>query len=224
VTVLRAAAVTDTGRRRQKNDDTPLVVEGRLFAVADGMGGYAGGDVASTTAVRVLEDAFIANPTAEGLEQGVIRAGNAVQEKSLSDPDLNQMGTTLSAIALVDSPDGEVFALAHIGDSRIYLLRDGELSRVGITGTALGLLDVAELRDAYVPLKPGDVLVLHTDGVTEARRGTEFLEDEGLERILHAADTTSATALADHIVERTVDFQDGMPRDDIAVVVLRVPG
>jgi len=131
VTVLRAAAVTDTGRRRQKNDDTPLIVEGRLFAVADGMGGYAGGDVASATAIEVLQREFASDPSAAGLEEGVIKAGLAVQEKSLSDPDLRQMGTTLSAVALVDSPDGgEVFAVAHIGDSRIYLLRDGELSQL----------------------------------------------------------------------------------------------
>ena len=130
MTTGRAAALTDTGRRRQKNDDTPLIVEGRLFAVADGMGGYAGGDVASATAVEVLKRVFADDPTADGLEAGIVQAGLAVQQKSKSDPDLRQMGTTLSAVALVDSPEGEVFAVAHIGDSRIYLLRDGELSQL----------------------------------------------------------------------------------------------
>ena len=119
---------------------------------------------------------------------------------------------------------GHRIVISSGGHHLPILLREGRLTRVGITGTALGLLDVAELRDAYVPLQPGDVVVLHTDGVTEARNGDAFLEDEGLEAIIEERPPESASELADRIVERTLDFQDGNPRDDIAVVVLRVPG
>jgi sigma-B regulation protein RsbU (phosphoserine phosphatase) len=102
------------------------------------------------------------------------------------------------------------------------LVRDGVVSRVGETGTLLGMVDIAELRDAYVPLQPGDSLVLHTDGVTEARQGRHFLDDEGLDEIVLEAPVTSARELADRIVDRAVAFQAGVPRDDIAVLVLRV--
>ena len=129
MTTVRAAGLTDTGRRRQKNDDSVLV-DDRIFAVADGMGGYTGGEVASRTAVEALQGEFRRAPDAAGLESAVLAAGDAVNAKSLTDPDLRQMGTTLSVAALVDSPDGEVFAIAHVGDSRIYLLRDGELSQL----------------------------------------------------------------------------------------------
>jgi serine/threonine protein phosphatase PrpC len=131
MTTLRAASATDVGRRRQTNQDTVLVDE-RLFAVADGMGGYAGGEVASLTAIETLRDAFRRNPTSQGLEEAVREANRAVIERATSDPDLRQMGTTLDAVALVESDDGEgeVLAVAHVGDSRIYLLRDGELTRL----------------------------------------------------------------------------------------------
>lgn len=131
MTKLRAASATDVGRRRQTNQDTVLVDE-RLFAVADGMGGYAGGEVASLTAIETLRDAFRRNPTMHGLEEAVREANHAVIERATSDPDLRQMGTTLDAVALVESDDGEgeVLAVAHVGDSRIYLLRDGELTRL----------------------------------------------------------------------------------------------
>lgn len=238
MTTVRAAAVTDTGRRRQKNDDTPLVVEGRLFAVADGMGGYAGGDVASATAVEVLQRVFADDPTADGLEEGIVQAGLAVQQKSQSDPDLRQMGTTLSAVALVDSPEGEVFAVAHIGDSRIYLLRDGELSQLTDDHTVpedlkrAGQLSEEEAAvdprrhiitrvlgpsGEYAPdmqtLVPyhGDRLLLCSDGLTDE------LEDSQIAHVLRSvADPEEA---ARRLVEQA--NQHG-GRDNVTVVVVDV--
>ena len=102
-------------------------------------------------------------------------------------------------------------------------LRDGRIDRIGATGTPLGMLDTATLFDTVLPLAPGDVLVLHTDGVTEARRDGTFLDDEGLEALVVEAGDLGAAELAELIVRRTVEFQSGAPRDDIAVVVLRVP-
>lgn len=238
MTVIRAAALTDTGRRRQKNDDTPLIVEGRLFAVADGMGGYAGGDVASATAIEVLERTFAADPTADGLEEGVLEAGRAVQAKSQSDPDLRQMGTTLSAVALVDSPDGEVFAVAHIGDSRIYLLRDGELSQLTDDHTVPeDLKRAGQLSEEEAAVDPrrhiitrvlgpsgeyepdmqtlvpyaGDRLLLCSDGLTDE------LQDNQIASILRSvADPAEA---AKRLVEQA--NQHG-GRDNVTVVVVDV--
>jgi sigma-B regulation protein RsbU (phosphoserine phosphatase) len=104
------------------------------------------------------------------------------------------------------------------------LLRDGAILRVGERGTFLGMLERTRLTDVTLDVVPGDVLVLFTDGVTEARRGDEFLDDEGLAAVVQGAPAgLDAQDLADLVVRAALDFQDGLPRDDIAVVVLRVP-
>jgi phosphoserine phosphatase RsbU/P len=75
-----------------------------------------------------------------------------------------------------------------------------------------------------VTLSPGDVVLFFTDGVTEARRGAEFYDDE---RLLHTLDRLrpeDAGTIAERVCDEVVGFQDGSPRDDIALVVLRVPG
>ena len=113
--------------------------------------------------------------------------------------------------------------LASGGHPLPVLLRDGRLTRIGSAGTLLGMVDTVELRDTTVLLQPGDVIVLHTDGVTEARLEGRFLDDTGLDGIVLGGDGLDARGLADEIVRRTVEFQAGVPRDDIAVVVLRVP-
>ena len=129
MTELRWGQATDVGRRRSKNEDMVLTAD-PLFAVADGMGGHAGGAVASLTAVQALRDAFRQDVSADGLERAVAEANRAVFDKAASDPDLHQMGTTLSAIALVQADGDDLFAVAHVGDSRVYLLRGGELSQL----------------------------------------------------------------------------------------------
>lgn len=130
MTRLRSGAATDVGRVRRNNQDNYLD-EGPLFAVADGMGGAAGGEEASRTAVAALRAAFEENPTADGLADGVRDANRAVWEKARQRPDLRGMGTTMTAVALVEhEQEGEVLAVVNVGDSRVYLLRDGELSRI----------------------------------------------------------------------------------------------
>ena len=129
MTQLRWGQATDVGRRRSKNEDMVLSAD-PLFAVADGMGGHAGGAVASLTAVQALRDAFRRDATADGLEAAVAEANRAVYDKAASDPDLHHMGTTLSAVALVKEGGDDLFAVAHVGDSRVYLLRRGELSQL----------------------------------------------------------------------------------------------
>ena len=130
MTGLRAGAATDVGKVRRNNQDHYLVDE-PLFAVADGMGGAAGGEEASQTAVAALKATFTAHPTASGLADGVRNANRAVWEKSRRRPDLRGMGTTMTAVALVEhEEEGEVLAIANVGDSRVYLFRDGELQQV----------------------------------------------------------------------------------------------
>ena len=122
----KSAAVSHVGKIRANNQDSGYA-GAHLFVVADGMGGHAGGDVASALTVkRVMEidRAFGSASEAEFALHSALTAANAVLAETVFDhPELTGMGTTVSGLVLVD---GQV-AIAHIGDSRIYLLRDGEL-------------------------------------------------------------------------------------------------
>ncbi|MCU1452074.1 MAG: rsbP 3 [Acidimicrobiales bacterium] len=109
------------------------------------------------------------------------------------------------------------------GHPQPLLVRPGTAPRrVGTPGRLLGITATGRSHDAEVELGPGDVLVLYTDGIPEGRRGREFY---GEERLLAAIEQHhgSAQSLTDDIVADVVAFQGGLPRDDIAVVALRVP-
>ena len=129
MTTLVAAGATDVGRVRTSNEDKLLIAE-PLFAVADGMGGHAAGEVASEVAMEALLMAFDGNRSSPGLVDAARHANRAVWEQSRNRSDLRGMGTTMTAVALVDEGDEEVLAVANVGDSRAYLLRDGELLQV----------------------------------------------------------------------------------------------
>jgi serine/threonine protein phosphatase PrpC len=131
MTVLRAAAATHTGYVRSTNQDLALV-SGDLVAVADGMGGHLGGEVAARTAIEELLDAFLRERTADGLVSAARLANRAVWRKSRIDRKLQGMGTTLTAAALVAAPAGDGdesgagkparLILVNVGDSRAYVL------------------------------------------------------------------------------------------------------
>jgi protein phosphatase len=103
-----------------------------LFAVADGMGGHAGGEVAATIATLTLRSAFDRQPTAEGLVQAVREANRSVWQRSQLDANLYGMGTTLASVALVGGQGSDRLALANVGDSRIYLWRSGKLTQLTV--------------------------------------------------------------------------------------------
>lgn len=125
---LRAGSATDVGLVRPSNEDR-LLVASPLFAVADGMGGAAAGEVASSTAVQGLLDAFQAagEPTPQTLIAAARSANRAVWEQAEANPEMRGMGTTLVALALVD---GGRLAAVNIGDSRLYLLRADDFLQV----------------------------------------------------------------------------------------------
>ena len=201
---LVAAGITDVGRIRDGNEDGFLDEAHRLnlVAVADGMGGHRGGEVASATALAALRQAMASG---ESLRDAIEGANDAVLERSGSDRDLQGMGTTLTAGTL--GTDGNML-IGHVGDSRAYLLRDGELSQItndhslveemvrggeltpeqaeshprrSIITRALGI-DAAVDVDVYpVDLHPGDRILLCSDGLTTMLRSDEIegiLDDE----------------------------------------------
>jgi serine/threonine protein phosphatase PrpC len=125
---LAWAAGSDPGRRRANNQDSAAAEE-TLFVVADGMGGAAAGEVASRVAVEAMRATI-----AEGggtLVDAVHLANRAIYDQAVDDASLRGMGTTLAALALVEDADGATRVhVVNVGDSRVYLLRDGELAQI----------------------------------------------------------------------------------------------
>jgi protein phosphatase len=129
MTLLRSGSATDTGLVRSVNQD--LAVETpTLFAVADGMGGHAGGEVAARLAVDAFSAAFSRQPTGAGLSEAVQEANAAVWEHSLENPELRGMGTTLTAVGLVNEDGQDVLALVNVGDSRSYRFHEGQITQI----------------------------------------------------------------------------------------------
>ncbi len=121
-----SAAVTDTGRVRRANEDAHYA-RAPLFCVADGMGGAQAGEVASGIAVATLADGLDESLAPEQRLAKVVRDANReIHSRSLTEADLHGMGTTMTVLLLGD----DEVTIAHVGDSRTYRLRDGELKRL----------------------------------------------------------------------------------------------
>jgi serine phosphatase RsbU (regulator of sigma subunit) len=105
----------------------------------------------------------------------------------------------------------------------LCLRSDGTIEELGVPGTALGLMERVEVKDQDSLLQPGDALVFYTDGVTEARSGDHMLGIHGLRTALAACRGASAQQIADHLMQVSLEFQGDEQRDDIALLVLRVP-
>ncbi|MGI8493626.1 MAG: Stp1/IreP family PP2C-type Ser/Thr phosphatase, partial [Acidimicrobiales bacterium] len=131
MTGVRSGAATDVGLIRAGNEDSWLVAP-PLFAVADGMGGHAAGEFSSATAVRALKDAWEEGGAAgpEGLADAARAANRAVWAQAVEHPEMRGMGTTLVAAALVPDGEEDAVAVVNVGDSRVYLMRDGELEQL----------------------------------------------------------------------------------------------
>ena len=219
--VGRAAGVTDTGRRRLRNEDT-FVCAPPLFAVADGMGGARAGEIAAGLAAAALEEADAEARGPEAIVGLITEANRRIWERSITDPETTGMGAVVTA-ALVD-PDGRV-AIGHVGDSRAYLLRDGMLEqlttdhslvaelvssgvltpeeaerhpqRSAIT-RALGTEPSVEVDAFTVDSRPGDVFLLCSDGLSTmvADADVASLIEEAKGDLESAADKLVATANA----------------------------
>lgn len=173
--VLRYAAGSDVGRRRRINEDS-MYASSRLLAVADGIGGQPHGEVASATAVDVLRELDVdlrridlttidLIPTLTGVVKSI---DERLTEVASQEPTTEGMGTTLTALLF----DGVTFAAAHIGDSRGYLLRDGDLRRLTRDHTLVQALVedgrvAAEDADSH-PRRSLLMRALQTSGSSEA--------------------------------------------------------
>ncbi len=237
-----SAGNTDKGKTRKDNEDAFFVDDAAgLYAVADGIGGHAGGEVASRMAVEAIGELVPARTSgSEGKVSEILTlafktANTRLHQAGSADRALFGMGTTLTALLL----QGGTAHLAHIGDSRAYLLRDGVLNqmsedhglvaeqvRAGIVTPeqarrspyrhvitrALGIDREAMVDYKPIEMKPRDIFLLCTDGLTE------MVEDVEIERILSRAAPPEAAA-------RLIDAaNDHGGVDNITLVVVKVEG
>jgi protein phosphatase len=122
---LAAGSATDTGLVRSNNEDSYLVDDEHvLYAIADGMGGHRGGEVASRTAIEALRAAI---SRGQPVNDAIVQANTAVIERASGDSELAGMGTTMTAAVVAG---GRQLLIGHVGDSRAYLLHDGTMRRI----------------------------------------------------------------------------------------------
>jgi protein phosphatase len=168
LTVLRSGSASDVGRVRTVNEDRWLESL-TLFAVADGMGGHAGGEVAAAIAIESLEGGFARTPTIDGLVAAVQEANRAVWERGAEDQTLRGMGTTVVAAALVATGDGDRLVLVNVGDSRVYRFHTGELSQLSVDhSVAEELVARGELSEAEAAVHPHRHILTRALGVSPA--------------------------------------------------------
>ncbi|MGZ5416695.1 MAG: PP2C family protein-serine/threonine phosphatase [Nocardioides sp.] len=152
--------------------------------------------------------------------------GASAALRSLNDVLLRHRAERFCTVVLlrVRRNDGVwVVSLSSAGHPLPLLVRpDWAPVQVGEPGSLLGVLETVAIHDTEIRLEPGSALLLYTDGVTEGRRGPVFYEQDRLLRLVggHQGDAAALTAL---VIEDVLSFQDGTPRDDVAVVVVRVP-
>jgi len=201
------SGLSDVGMVRTENQDSfgqfptssldSYQPGGLLFVVADGMGGHANGQEASQMAVRVTSEEYYASAGSkiDKVLAGAVNTANAaIFQKSALSQDKNQMGSTLSALAIT----GDLAHIAHVGDSRIYLIRDKQLRQLTTDHTKVedlkraGILNKEDAKNhpqksvlnralgikehmrvdvsTHIPLKSGDTFILCTDGVAKVTK------------------------------------------------------
>jgi PPM family protein phosphatase len=235
-TRLRWGSATDAGRVRSANEDSWLV-DFPLFAVADGMGGHAAGEVASRLALDTLRTS-VTDRSLESLVAGVKIANARVFEMSRTDNAMRGMGTTLCAVALVMIETHERLAVVNVGDSRVYVLQDGALIQVSedhslvesmvrqgtitheqakvhpqrnILTRALGIDGEVGVDSWEVAPFSGDRYLLCSDGLFNE------VPDENIAQVL--LDTDDPTEAAEILVTMA---NEGGGRDNITVVIVDV--
>ena len=163
MTTVRYGAASDVGMVRPANQDSYLITSSS-FAVADGMGGHAAGEVASQLALAAFRDDLPSAPSEDALRGAVSAANRAVYERSLEYVELRGMGTTLVGLAL--SADRAHGVLVNVGDSRAYRYRDGTLERLSRDHTYVAdLVSAGQLTEAEARTHPQRHIVTRALGI-----------------------------------------------------------
>jgi len=237
--LVSAAGDTDRGQHRKANDDSLLVLPDHcLYAVADGMGGYAGGSVASSLAVEAMRLAFeqeafdaalrtaVAVPRrGSELAQSMVQAHRAVFSAARANPKYCKMGTTLVATRF--SPNKQRVYIGHVGDSRCYRFRRGNLRQLTTDQTmgTVGLMgphadDLLQAIGVTVDLsidliidkpKSGDIYLLCSDGLNK------MVSDHQIQRVLATQRDLEAAVYG--LIELA---NDAGGRDNVTVILVKV--
>jgi len=221
-------------------------VHGRqIFAVCDGMGGHAGGCVASTTAARALTDSLKRQAeivsTKEAIISAVNEANTAVYKKSQEEPSLRGMGTTLTLLVV----DNQAAYVTHIGDSRIYQLRKGRKRfrtfdhsqvfeqvakgkmteeearvhpRANILSRAIGILPDVDFVVTKLDYKEKDRFVLCCDGVWNTQPETDIIS------MLSANDDLETTIMSTRSLVEKIGKENGGQHDNHTMIVVDMKG
>jgi serine/threonine protein phosphatase PrpC len=248
---VSARGLTDVGRKREHNEDALLVDEElRLFVVADGMGGHQGGGTASRLAVETIRDAVRsarnrpqpasadAAPSSDAelrelLRDSVDRACHSIYEAAQADPALQGMGTTVTALLL----DGARALVAHVGDSRCYLVRGADIFQISEDHSLVneqlkaGAITAEEARTSRfrniitrsvgfeervavdllgIDLEPGDRLVVCCDGLSN------LVEDGEIRELVTESSLDEAPGKLVHLAN------DRGGDDNVTVIVVHV--
>ena len=251
---LEFAARTDTGLVRSQNEDAVAISPSYGIAIlADGMGGYNAGEVASRIAVEItrqvleegidklqenpaISDAQWSAPLRQLLDESIRRANAAVLEAAVSKSEYNGMGTTVVAAVLHHA----AITIAHVGDSRAYRFRQGELVQItrdhsllqeqidaglitpeqaafsankNLVTRAVGVEDTVLLETHLHDVQPGDVYLLCSDGLSD------MLDDQSIAQLLQGYDSLEAAGRA--LIDAA---NDAGGKDNISVVLARMPG
>ena len=233
-----SAAGSHVGKVRANNQDSGYAGE-HLFVVADGMGGHAGGDVASAMTLQSIVDMDrpfeSADEAARALSSALLEANQELAEAVFEHPELTGMGTTVSGFVRV----GHRLAIAHIGDSRIYRWRAGSLTQItkdhtfvqrlvdsgrisaeeaavhprrSVLMRVLGDVDLTpEIDTEIVDTEPGDRWLLCSDGLSG------FVSEERMAELL--AEHTDAAAAVAALIDESLD--EGAP-DNVTIVIVGV--
>jgi protein phosphatase len=237
---ISACALTDTGLRRSNNEDAVHAdCESGLFIVADGMGGHAAGEIASSMAVKTIRNQFppLATPPDDAetcLQKAFIAASQRIRQTASEEESMRGMGTTLSVLYI----DGHSAQLAHVGDSRIYRLRDTRLEQLSIDHSlvaeqqrqgiispeeartsqlrnillqAVGLEDTVDVFLLRQPLLPGDLFLLCSDGLND------MIDDQTICAYLNQ--DLSEQQRAEKLVAAA---KEAGGRDNISVIVVKI--
>jgi len=231
---LESAGKTDVGLVREKNEDSMLLEPAYgLYVVCDGMGGHVGGQVASQLAVATISEVVRTKNPAPGpddadlLVTSIKAANNAVFTKARNEPSLHNMGTTVVALR----GEGNYMHVCHVGDSRIYRLRQGNFEQItrdhslvnlyeenpelavrfgppnsNVIVRAVGLRDTVEVDHRKISLEPGDIFLLCCDGLTDMVDDwmlKEMLLDGASGSLDECCDTMVRAALSNGGVDNT---------------------
>ncbi len=200
---MQAAGISHIGLVREKNEDKYIMdLQQKLFVICDGMGGHKGGKIASAMAAQVIERQYTSNDEQDrsvALNAAIIAANQKIWQVGSDNPEYQEMGTTATAAVIED----ERLIVAHVGDSSLFLLRDGQICKITTDHTLArqmvmdGLLDEDEVRtcsynhiltravgvqenieiDNYTEIiQPGDQIILCSDGLTDMLAEEEMLE------------------------------------------------